>query len=71
MMQKLIDMWFEAEQMALDFSQTKFYEVGVKVLKNWNIVNHLSVIMMIKSFNEVILNTLSIQILTKRVTFKK
>ena len=33
MMQKLIDMWFEAEQMALDFSQTKFYEVSVKVLK--------------------------------------
>ena len=33
MMQKFIDMWFEAEQMALDFSQTKFYAVGVKVLK--------------------------------------
>ena len=32
-MQKFINMWFEAEQMALDFSQTKFYEVGVKVLK--------------------------------------
>ena len=33
MMQKLINMWFEAEQMALTFSQTKFYEVAVKVLK--------------------------------------
>ena len=32
-MKKLIDMWFEAEEIALQFSQTKFYDIGAKLIK--------------------------------------
>jgi hypothetical protein len=32
-MQKIIDMWFESEEIALQFSQSKMYDVGAKVIK--------------------------------------
>lgn len=32
-MKKLVEMWFQAENVAWRFSQTKFYEVGAKVIK--------------------------------------
>ena len=32
-MQKIIDMWFESEEIALQFSHSKMYNVGAKVIK--------------------------------------
>ena len=32
-MQKIIDMWFEAEEIAVQFSQSKMYDVGARVIK--------------------------------------
>ena len=31
-MQKIIDMWFESEEIAVQFSQSKMYDVGARVL---------------------------------------
>ena len=33
MIQKIIDMWFEAEEIALQFSQTALYDVSAKIIK--------------------------------------
>ena len=32
-MQKIIDMWFESEEIAVQFSQSKMYDVGSKIIK--------------------------------------
>lgn len=32
-MKKIIDMWFDAEQIAVQFSQTSVYDVGSKIIK--------------------------------------
>ena len=32
-MQKIIDMWFESEEIAVQFSQSKMYDVGARVIK--------------------------------------
>ena len=32
-MEKIIGMWFEAEDIALQFSQTRMYDVGARVMK--------------------------------------
>ena len=32
-MQKIIDMWFEAEEIASQFTQTRLYDVGARVIK--------------------------------------
>jgi len=32
-MQKIINVWFEAEDIALQFSQTRMYDIGARIMK--------------------------------------